>query len=122
MMLSLGQAARMCGKPKTTIARAIASGRLSAGRNDIGGYAIDPAELGRVYPFPAPGSTTSATDAAPGVLVRDAPPDATTDALVSTLREVLADMRQDRDHWRDVATRLALTDQRPRSWWRRLAG
>ena len=61
-------------------------------------------------------------DAAPGVVVRDAARDATTDALVSTLREVLADMRQDRDHWRDVATRLALTDQRPRSWWRRLAG
>ena len=54
--------------------------------------------------------------------MRDAPPDATTDALVSTLREVLADMRQDRDHWRDVATQLALTDQRPRSCWRRLEG
>jgi hypothetical protein len=37
MLLSLGQAARLAGKPKTTIAREIASGRVSAGRNDAGG-------------------------------------------------------------------------------------
>ena len=41
------------GVGKTTISRAIASGRLSAQRNDDGGYAIDPAELGRVYDLDA---------------------------------------------------------------------
>lgn len=48
-MLSLGQAAKVAGVGKTTVQRAIASGRLSATRNPDGGYAIDPAELARVY-------------------------------------------------------------------------
>lgn len=51
--LSLGQAAKLAGVGKTTISRAISSGRLSAQRNDDGGYAIDPAELGRVYELDA---------------------------------------------------------------------
>lgn len=49
MMLSLGQAAKAAGVGKTTIARAVSSGRLSATRRDDGTYAIDPAELSRVY-------------------------------------------------------------------------
>jgi hypothetical protein len=36
---------------------------------------------------------------------------------------VFEDMRQDRDHWRVHAGRLALADARAqRPWWRRLAG
>lgn len=50
-MLTLGQAARATGKAKVTLARAIKSGRLSATRSDDGSYAIDPAELARVYPL-----------------------------------------------------------------------
>ena len=48
-MLSLGQAARAANTSKTTIGRAIKSGRLSATRRDDGGYAIDPSELARVF-------------------------------------------------------------------------
>ena len=48
--LSLGQAARLTGKSKSTITRAIHSGRLSARRGEDGAYGIDPAELHRVYP------------------------------------------------------------------------
>jgi excisionase family DNA binding protein len=54
-MLTLGQAARLTKLGKTTLARAIKAGRLSATRNDSGTYQIDPAELSRVYPFPAAG-------------------------------------------------------------------
>ena len=50
MKLSLGQAAKEVGKSKTAIANAVKSGRLSAEKTDTGGYAIDPAELFRVYP------------------------------------------------------------------------
>lgn len=64
--LSLGQAAKLAGVGKTTVSRAISSGRLSAQRNDDGGYAIDPAELGRVYDLDASrlekGTTTSNDD------------------------------------------------------------
>jgi len=49
-MLTLGQAAKETGVSKTAIARAIKSGRMSANKNDLGEYQIDPAELFRVYP------------------------------------------------------------------------
>jgi hypothetical protein len=60
-ILSLGQAARLTGFGKTTLARAIKAGRLSATRNETGGYSIDAAELARVFPFPAPTEPGTAT-------------------------------------------------------------
>ena len=50
MTLSLGQAAKEVGLDKSTLSRAIKRGRLSAQRTGSGGYAIDPAELFRVFP------------------------------------------------------------------------
>ena len=47
---------------------------------------------------------------------------AATDALVAELRAVIADLRQDRDHWREQAQRLVLTTakpvEKPMTWWR----
>ncbi len=51
MILTLRQAAELTGKSKSTLTRAIKSGRLSASREGDGMYAIDPAELARAYPF-----------------------------------------------------------------------
>jgi len=48
-MLTLGAAAKLTGLNRTTVLRAIKSGRLSAARQDDGSYRIDPAELERVY-------------------------------------------------------------------------
>lgn len=131
-MITLGEAARLTGKGKTTLARMIKRGVFSATRTPEGSYMIDAAELARAVPFPAPTTATSATDAAPGSVVHHAPPDATTDALVATLREALADMRSQRDdamsqrdHWRGMAERLALPappQPQPRKWWWRRAG
>ena len=53
MAYTLGQAAKATGITKTTIAEAIKKGRISATKNDLGRYQIDPAELHRVWP-PAP--------------------------------------------------------------------
>ena len=64
MHLSLGQAAKETGMDKSTISRAIKSGKLSATRQEHGGYAIDPAELFRVF---APASK----DTEQPVLARD---------------------------------------------------
>jgi hypothetical protein len=50
MAYTLGEAARVTGKSKPAISKAIKSGRLSASRADDGSYRIDPAELERVYP------------------------------------------------------------------------
>ncbi len=50
-MLSLREAAQLCGRGKSTIQTSIKEGKLSAGRNEKGGYQIDPSELYRVFPF-----------------------------------------------------------------------
>jgi excisionase family DNA binding protein len=47
---SLREAAEQAGTSKSTIWRAIKAGRLSAARTDDGGFAIDAAELFRVFP------------------------------------------------------------------------
>lgn len=50
MKYSLSEAAKATGKNKTTIQRAIKSGKISASKGDSGSYEIDPAELHRVFP------------------------------------------------------------------------
>jgi len=140
-MLTLGQAARLCGRGKTTLARAIKRGTLSASRNDSGGYIIDPSELSRVFPISAPGDATRRnghdTEAAAHRATAELRERAVVAELeLSLLREQLADLRRDRDdtrtdrdHWRTIAEdRLTLlVDARPqpaqqRPWWKRLAG
>jgi len=64
-MYSLAQAAKATGKSKPTIARAIKAGKLSASRADDGSYAIDPAELSRVFPH-AGHSTGTMKQSVPG--------------------------------------------------------
>lgn len=49
MSYTLGTAAKATGKSKSTIQRAIQSGRMSATHQDDGSYKIDPAELERVF-------------------------------------------------------------------------
>lgn len=119
--LTLGQASRLTGRGKTTLARMIRRGALSATRTEEGEYRIDAAELHRAVPFPAPGEPASAT-AATGPAVHHATASGATGDLVATLREMLADMRQERDHWRDQAQRLATDRRERRPWWRRIAG
>ena len=49
-MLTLGEASKACNITKSGISKAIKNGRLSANKNEIGQYEIDPAELFRVFP------------------------------------------------------------------------
>ena len=66
--LSLSQAARLTGRSKSTIGRAIKSGRMSATRNEDGTFGINPAELLRAFPKdgPEPARGRSAGSAADG--------------------------------------------------------
>jgi len=133
MHLSLRQAAKEAGVAKTTLIRALRSGRLSAQKNDLGDWAIDPAELHRVFPLRAqdqgdPGS-------APVVLDHDASPSgppatsldrerlAALEAQVQALKELIQrldqdkrDLKEERDRWAAQAERLALAPPR-RPWW-----
>jgi hypothetical protein len=49
-MYSLAKAAKAVGKGKPAILKAIQKGRISATKNEMGEWEIDPAELHRVYP------------------------------------------------------------------------
>jgi len=133
-VLSLRTAAQQAGTSKSTILRAIKSGRLSATKTEAGGYEIDPSELARVYP---PKPTTVAADHATQQSVGqdatgDAPatvaPEVATKLAVvetelATLKEMLADMKEQRDKWQQQAERTTLALAAPgRAWWRRLAG
>lgn len=62
MYFTLQGAADATGKAKTTIQPAIKTGKLSANRNENGSYAIDAAELSRVYVLRDTGSDTAAID------------------------------------------------------------
>lgn len=51
MGLTLRQAAEKCSKSRSTIHRALKSGKLSGGRDANGSWSIDPSELARVFPW-----------------------------------------------------------------------
>ena len=50
MSYSLSNAAAACGIYKSTVLRSIKSGRLTANKDALGQWRIEPAELHRVYP------------------------------------------------------------------------
>jgi predicted DNA-binding protein (UPF0251 family) len=117
-MLSLSEAATTAGIAKSTIWRAIKTGRISATRTYTGTYEVDPAELFRVFPAtPKDGDLKQAATAIAPIAM------AALEAQVGALKEVssllkeqLEDIRKDRDAWRTQAesTQRLLVDARPR--------
>lgn len=145
MAYTLGEAAKATSKSKTTIAKSIRTGRVSASKKEDGSYSIDPSELHRVYPM------ISTPQGLP--LQQDTPAHSEVDTELSAkIRELegilyatqqrlsdrdeqLAHLREDRDRevdhlrkdlerWQQQAQAL-LTDQRTkatvepphRRWW-----
>lgn len=130
MSYTLNEAAKATGKSKTTIHRALKSGKVSATKTDSGVYSIEPAELHRVFP-PVPTERNAERS------IRNEEEHLRNDLgtlriqLESTekerererqqLEETIADLREDRDRWRQQATAL-LEDKRPRGFWKKLFG
>lgn len=130
MQYTLGEAAKATGKSKTTLHRAIKSGKISATKQDDNSYSIDPSELHRVFPPVTP-------ERAPEQLHRNNVEHQ--NGMAETLRlqletmekergrerqlmqETIADLREDRDRWRQQATSL-LEDKRPKGFFKRLLG
>lgn len=122
MSLSPAEAAKHVGLTKQSVIKAIRSGRLSAVKDASGGWLIEPVELFRVWPAVNQdrGKVTPLVDVG-------LPPEnsevvtllkAQIDLLRSQLDDVRADredIRADRNHWRQIAERGLLTDQRPPS-------
>jgi hypothetical protein len=99
LMFTLGTAAKAAGVSKSTIHRAIKSGRMSARAKDGSGYQIDPAELFRVFPVPA--SQTAERHSgylAPGTTERCAtPPEAALSPLQTHLVRLEAELRASKE-------------------------
>lgn len=129
MQLTLGQAARLAGRGKTTLTRAIQAGKLSAVRRDDGSYQIDVAELSRVYklrnvtPEMVSQSSLSVHHATRHRIGEQDPETAARLAELETevrmLRELLAEvkasrdeLRAERDDWRSRAERLLTHEQK----------
>ena len=140
-MLNLREAAELAGTSKSSIFRAIKSGRLSATRTDTGEFRVDPAEVMRAYPprssFVEALRNASAERSEAGMkppetggeAARHAP-ESEVLALrteVRLLREMADDLRAQRDKWQQQAERLALAPPQPsapqpaappsRGWW-----
>ena len=133
---SLREAAEAGGTSKSTIWRAIRSGRMSAARTDDGGFAIDPAELFRVFPPQRAESPQTGQDATSPATDDMALRSAATAALERE-NELLRQMVDDLRKALTLADRLSLAapvkienfahlppaDSVQRQlWWRRLAG
>jgi hypothetical protein len=114
MPYSLQSAATACGVNRSTILRAVKSGRISATKDELGAWVLEPVEVHRIYPLVALGEAKAVAVPNP------APANSATDILVAELREVIAcmrreheraigDLQRDRDEWRDQAKRLALS-------------
>ena len=125
MPLSLKAAAESVGLNKSSLLRAIQKGRLSAVRNESGEWEIDGSELSRVFPSVEQRKVNDAKHQGPLQAEIDG-----LKGMAELLRQQLADVRSDRDHWRDQAMTalrqlpIAMpAPPRPRSWlpWRRTA-
>jgi hypothetical protein len=126
MSYTLASAAAACGVNKSTILRAIKSGKISGTKDEHGEWHVEPAELHRVYPPVA--DAVAGIDALPRYAMGDAAALTTVqqraelaEERLSELKTILEDLRCDRDAWRDQAQRLALpktADAKPMSLWR----
>lgn len=117
---TLREAALAVRKSKPTVLRAIQAGKLSAVRDAMGGWLIEPAELHRIYPPASPVMVREVGDET-GVLRRE----------MEVLREerererheaqaTIADLRRRLDSADEERRRLTavLADQRKgRGWW-----
>jgi hypothetical protein len=119
--LSLNQAAKTCGRAKSTLLDAIKSGRLSAFKTKNGHYEIDPSELHRVFPFAAPDHPEPVTDRTPVPQSTPTENHQNTKGLereVELLREMLDKAETNAEHWRKLAERqqALLEDKRPKGF------
>lgn len=116
MELTLSAAALATGKGKSTLLRAVKSGKLSARRSDDGAYLVDASELARVYPVQAltrpDGAPWRAADAVDGAA------DGAAGAELATLRVKVAlledQLGRERETVDDLRQRLDRSDERVR--------
>ena len=129
MALTLAEAAQACGINRSTVLRAIKSGKISGSRDASGAWTVEAVELHRVFPpvSDVQGKHRAAHQVA--LVVQTA----ALETQIVGLQQLNALLREQLDHWREQAQAAqAITQQlnaqaapapAPRFWWRgRLAG
>ena len=121
MKYTLGTAAKATAKSKTTIQRAIAKGLISAQKDKSGRYSIDPSELHRIFPMVSTDTVAERSQVDAKRPQDETPLQVKVEALETMLereKEALAEMRSERDAWKQQATSLLSAPVRKRrSWW-----
>jgi hypothetical protein len=100
--LTLGTAAKAVGRSKSTVLRAIRDGKLTAAKGDDGQYAIEPAELFRVFDPEPDGTVPENADDTPRNPMWNASGTGGTQAqpLIDELRRQLGELKDDRERER----------------------
>jgi hypothetical protein len=123
MQHTLGSAAKLTGKSKSTLLRAIKSGRLSGSQDTNGNYQIETSELLRVFPLPQGGTLDDAPRNPQWSDVERAELEGLR-ALAEERQRTIDDLRRRLDQEGEERRKLmaVLTDQRdkPKGFWGRL--
>jgi hypothetical protein len=107
---------------KTTVLRAIKSGRISGTKDEQGQWHVEPVELHRV--FPATAGQRCEDAATPRDAMGHNAALAAAEQRLTDLKAILDEMRTERGAWREQAQRLALpkppADEpaAAMTWWR----
>lgn len=113
MKHTAGTAAKAVGKTKSTITKAIASGKLSAIKNESGAWEIDVSELHRVYPPTLLETGETQRHDTPIKTNENSKEVQGLERLLKAAEEQLADVKADRDEWRKQANQLLITSATP---------
>ena len=120
MVYTLGQAAIAVGKSKATISKAIKSGKISADKQANGSYKIEPSELHRVYP-PTLSTVEPERSETPNSTVVNLRETIELEVELKAARQRIIDLEEDRDQWRQQASRLLThSEKAKRGWFKRL--
>ena len=122
MSYTLGKAAIACGKSKSTLSKAIKSGKISAFKNDHGAFEIEPSELFRLYP-PTPPPIEQNTIETVGVEQKETPKNTNNiemlEAKLQMANERIDELKLDKEkleidkeQWRQQATNLLAAPDR----------
>lgn len=110
MEYTLNGAAKATGKGKSTLHRAIKSGKLSARRTEEGSYLIDAAELARVFPVervgPSPWDNAGRNDTPPEQ------PETAVAVLQVRVEMLEVQLARERDTVDDLRKRLDRSEER----------
>ncbi len=98
MPYSITEAAKAIGKTRQALQHAIKKGLISAHKNDLGEWEIDPAELHRVYPPVKEQGQDDGQDDAGLKYKLEA-----TLQLLEDARERASELRKERDDWKQQA-------------------